>query len=74
MTSSCVTDLFIVMTSVLGMKELSPPAVSLRKLYQETIATEPTLIIISTGADPSQELLELANEIVGHDRFHQVSA
>ncbi|XP_076467409.1 LOW QUALITY PROTEIN: cytoplasmic dynein 2 heavy chain 1-like [Babylonia areolata] len=57
----------------LGMKELSPPTISLKKLYQETICTEPILIIISTGADPSQELQELANQTVGHDRFHQVA-
>ena len=54
------------------MKELSPPTVSLKKLYQESMATEPILIIISTGADPSQELQELAGEVVGLDKFHQV--
>ncbi|XP_076446844.1 LOW QUALITY PROTEIN: cytoplasmic dynein 2 heavy chain 1-like [Babylonia areolata] len=59
---------------ILEMKELSPPTVSLKKLYQEeTMATEPILIIISTGADPSQELQELANETVGVDKFHQVA-
>ncbi|KAK7096855.1 hypothetical protein V1264_003902 [Littorina saxatilis] len=57
----------------LAMKELSPPAVSLKKLYAETMATEPILIIISTGADPSQELQELANETIGAECFHQVA-
>lgn len=57
----------------LGMKELSPPMPSLKKLFTETMATEPVLIIISTGADPSQELQELASEMVGSDKFHQVA-
>lgn len=43
----------------LGMKELSPPALNLRRLMSETTAAEPVMIIISPGADPSQELLEL---------------
>lgn len=55
------------------MQELSPPTVNLKKLYeQETLAEEPVLIVISPGADPSQELQELANEVIGHDRYHQV--
>jgi dynein heavy chain 2 len=55
------------------MQELSPPSVNLKKLYEsETLPEEPILIVISPGADPSQELKELADEIVGHDRYHQV--
>ena len=77
--NTCRSGLFalylsVMMISSIGMKELSPPAVSLKKLYQETMASEPILIIISTGADPSQELLELATETVGQERFHQVSS
>lgn len=56
------------------MKELSPPTVNLKRLYEvETLAVEPILIIISPGADPSQELEELASESVGADKYHQVS-
>ena len=55
------------------MKELSPPSVNLKKLYEhETLPEEPVLIVISPGADPSQELQDLANETIGHDRYHQV--
>ncbi|KAK7489861.1 hypothetical protein BaRGS_00018883, partial [Batillaria attramentaria] len=57
----------------LGMKELSPPGISLKKLYQETLATEPILIVISPGADPSQELQDLATETIGFERYHQVA-
>ncbi|XP_052794024.1 cytoplasmic dynein 2 heavy chain 1-like isoform X3 [Mya arenaria] len=58
----------------LNMTELSPPMVNLRKLYEhETLPEEPILIVISPGADPSQELQELANDTIGHDRYHQVA-
>ncbi|XP_025088458.1 cytoplasmic dynein 2 heavy chain 1-like isoform X3 [Pomacea canaliculata] len=57
----------------LGMKELSPPSISLKTLYHETLATEPVLVVISPGADPSQELQDLASEIVGLERYHQVA-
>uniref|UniRef100_A0A3Q0T4R8 Cytoplasmic dynein 2 heavy chain 1 n=1 Tax=Amphilophus citrinellus TaxID=61819 RepID=A0A3Q0T4R8_AMPCI len=51
-------------SQVLGMKELSPPPLNLRRLYTETMEWEPVLIIISPGADPSQELAELAAETI----------
>lgn len=54
------------------MKELSPPPLNLRRLYSETVEWEPVLIIISPGADPSQELAELAAETVGRDNYHEV--
>lgn len=54
------------------MKELSPPPLNLRRLYTETMEWEPVLIIISPGADPSQELAELAAESVGRDSYHEV--
>ena len=57
------------------MKELSSPNVNLKRLYeQETKSAEPILVIISPGADPSQELQELANNTIGHDRYHQVKS
>ena len=59
---------------VLGLKELSPTTLNLRRLYSnDTSASEPILIIISPGADPSQEIEELANSVVGGDHFHQVA-
>ncbi|KAG2456324.1 DYHC2 protein, partial [Polypterus senegalus] len=56
-----------------GMKELSPPPLNLKRLYKETIEIEPILIIISPGADPSQELLELATETIGRECYHEVA-
>jgi hypothetical protein len=59
---------------LLGIKDISPETLNLRKLYtKETIATEPILIIISPGADPSAELRDLAAEITGKDRYSEVN-
>ncbi|XP_015254521.1 PREDICTED: cytoplasmic dynein 2 heavy chain 1 [Cyprinodon variegatus] len=60
-------------SKVQGMKELSPPPLNLRRLYTETMEWEPVLIIISPGADPSQELAELAAETIGRDNYHEIS-
>ncbi|XP_047247257.1 cytoplasmic dynein 2 heavy chain 1 isoform X2 [Girardinichthys multiradiatus] len=60
-------------SQALGMKELSPPPLNLRRLYIETMEWEPVLIIISPGADPSQELAELAAETIGRDNYHEIS-
>jgi hypothetical protein len=63
----------IAMLYYTGMKELAPPNVNLRKLLErETQASEPILIIISPGVDPSQEIEELAKETIGSDKYHQV--
>lgn len=59
--------------SVLDINDISPETLNLKKLYsKETIATEPILIIISPGADPSAELRDLATEITGKDRYSEV--
>ncbi|XP_038617598.1 cytoplasmic dynein 2 heavy chain 1 [Tachyglossus aculeatus] len=59
--------------TALGMKELSPPPLNLKRLYRETLEIEPILIIISPGADPSQELQELANAERNGECYHQVA-
>lgn len=46
---------------------------NLKRLYKETLEIEPILIIISPGADPSQELQELANIERSTECYHQVS-
>ncbi|XP_030632529.1 cytoplasmic dynein 2 heavy chain 1 [Chanos chanos] len=60
-------------SQALGLRELSPPPLNLRRLYGETVETEPVLVIISPGADPSQELQELASETVGRENYHEVA-
>ena len=56
-----------------GMKELTTPTVNLKRLCQDTVLGEPILVIISPGADPSQELQELAGEVIGAEHYHEVS-
>ncbi|CAF2056597.1 unnamed protein product [Rotaria magnacalcarata] len=59
---------------VLGIPDISPETLNLKKLYsKETISTEPILIIISAGADPSAELRDLAMQITGKDRFSEIA-
>ncbi|XP_009895076.2 cytoplasmic dynein 2 heavy chain 1 [Dryobates pubescens] len=57
----------------LGIKELSPLPLNLKRLYEETLEIEPILIIISPGADPSQELQELANVERNTECYHQIA-
>jgi len=58
---------------LLGLKELSPPNLNLLQIMQnETHASEPILFILSLGADPSQELQDLAKSTVGAEKYHQV--
>ena len=55
-------ETFVIKT--LNLRELSPPALSLKHLFSETMASEPILIIISSGSDPSEELIDLAVRLV----------
>ncbi|XP_053561557.1 cytoplasmic dynein 2 heavy chain 1 [Bombina bombina] len=57
----------------LGLRDLSPPPLNLKRLSRETLAIEPILIIISPGADPSQELQELASAEIGRELYHEVA-
>ncbi|XP_064481252.1 cytoplasmic dynein 2 heavy chain 1-like [Ornithodoros turicata] len=69
-----ISALTFFVTRVLGLKEISPPALNLQRLHaSETCATEPVLMITSPGADPSQEIREVAARVVGVDRYHQIS-
>ncbi len=58
----------------LSLKELSPSTLNFKRLFSaDTIATEPILVVISPGADPSQEIQELADSVVGSQHFHEVA-
>ena len=60
--------------AALGLKELSPATLDLKKLHsKDSMATEAILVVISPGADPSQEIQELAESVVGGDRLHEVA-
>jgi dynein heavy chain 2 len=59
---------------IVGLQGLSPPALSLKQLLHETHATEPVLLVISPGADPSEELRALAHVTVGDQHYYEVDA
>ena len=56
---------------VLGLKELSPPALSLKSILKESVAAEPILMITSPGTDPSQELRDLSAKV--RQTLHEVA-
>lgn len=61
---------------VLDVPTISPSAesTSLSNLYEkETSPHTPILLIATTGADPSRELSDLANDIVGSDNYYEVA-
>lgn len=47
-----------------GIKELSPPALNLKRLVKDTVPGEAILIVISPGADPSQVIQFSFNPVV----------
>lgn len=58
---------------ILNLKDISPSTSNIKIIYEtETVATEPILIIISPGSDPSEELRELADAVVGKQSYHEV--
>ena len=57
----------------LGRRFLFPPPMNLGHVYMDTIAEEPILLLIQSGADPSQELRELALGTVGPDNYVEIS-
>ncbi|CAF0769940.1 unnamed protein product [Adineta steineri] len=60
--------------NVLDIPDISPETLNLKKLYsKETISTEPILIIISPGADPSAELTDLAIGVTGKDKYSEIA-
>lgn len=58
---------------ILNLKDISPSSTNIRHIYEkETVASEPILIIISAGSDPSDELRELAESTIGKNSYHEV--
>lgn len=58
---------------LLNLRDISPAITSIKAIYEtETLPTEPILIVISPGSDPSDELRELAESTVGKENFHEV--
>lgn len=58
---------------VLGLSNLNPDVINLAQVYNQTISTEPILLLTTSGNDPSVEIRELAKAVVGIERYHEVS-
>mmetsp|Transcript_43860 Transcript_43860/g.42387 ORF Transcript_43860/g.42387 Transcript_43860/m.42387 type:complete len:198 (+) Transcript_43860:538-1131(+) len=57
-----------------GNQSIQPAPFSLGNLYQqETSPTDPILFIISPGSDPSAELQEFAEQVVGRNAYHEIA-
>lgn len=57
-----------------GGQQIQPAPFALRNLYEnESNCKEPILFIISAGSDPSSELQEFAETVVGRQSFHELA-
>lgn len=57
-----------------GNQVVQPAPFSLSRLYEsESYANEPVLFIISPGSDPSAELQEYAEQVVGRACYHELA-
>ncbi|CAI5438007.1 unnamed protein product [Caenorhabditis angaria] len=65
---NCLMD-FVLKT--LNISSINPPAFALKEIFDESDASEPILFILADGADPSQELSELAN--IMRVQYHSIS-
>nr|CRZ22352.1 BMA-CHE-3 [Brugia malayi] len=61
-------------TNILGIPSINPSPLDLKSIYKsESNENEPIMILISPGADPSQELEELARKQISSAKFYQIS-
>ena len=71
------TDRLMAAVQLWACKTLNVPSLSdtstLTSLLGITTPTEPVLLLTTPGADPSQELQNLAHQKVGRERFFQVA-
>ncbi|KAJ3042257.1 Cytoplasmic dynein 2 heavy chain 1 [Rhizophlyctis rosea] len=60
--------------SVLGVDNLAPPPLSLKRVQtEESVPSQPILFITTPGTDPSQELKDFASQEVGLENYHQIA-
>ncbi|CAG9464002.1 unnamed protein product [Pedinophyceae sp. YPF-701] len=59
--------------SILGIKSVDPPAVPMTHLVEKASATSPLLFLLTPGADPSQNLLEVASRTVGSNQYEEIA-
>lgn len=57
-----------------GGQKIQPAPFALRSLYEsESTCSEPILFIITPGSDPSSELQEFAETVVGRANFYELA-
>ena len=56
----------------LGFKELFSESLKLKKLILESSCNIPILIMVSPGADPSQELHDIASKAIGIEKYFEI--
>jgi|EP01046_Picozoa_sp_COSAG06_P056579 dynein heavy chain 2 len=59
------TGMSVFAAEVLGHATVSQAAPSLARVYEETISTEPILLVTTAGSDPSVELEDFARRCMG---------
>ncbi|CAG0883700.1 unnamed protein product [Cyprideis torosa] len=57
--------------AALGLTSLALPPLSLNRILQTSRPTEPVLFLITTGADPSQEIREMARHHFGNQSINE---
>uniref|UniRef100_A0AAF5DHG2 Cytoplasmic dynein 2 heavy chain 1 n=1 Tax=Strongyloides stercoralis TaxID=6248 RepID=A0AAF5DHG2_STRER len=58
----------------LRIDTINPPPLNLKEIYEnDSNEIDPILILTGPGADPSQDLEELASQIIGIERYIQIS-
>jgi dynein heavy chain 2 len=61
-------------SEALGESDIAPPPLSLSEIYKsESSCSEPVLFIVSPGSDPTKELEEFAESLIGRDKFHEMA-
>lgn len=52
---------------------IMPPVVSFSAIYEQTSSTIPVCFVLSAGSDPTNDLIKLADTIVGMSNFCHIS-
>lgn len=65
--------IYLFVSHLLGVKTLNLEVLQLSKVIQESVPTEPILLLATSGNDPSFELKELAKNKVGLEHYFEVN-